>query len=101
MPAPVTSLRGAGTVSLGYGFGLAGASPAFASVPNLAGATQAAAGQQLQAVGLVLGPVTKVIDNMCNHLGQVISQNPAAGSTVSFGTAVSVTIGAPPAHPCP
>lgn len=101
VPAPVTSLRGAGTVSLGYGFGLAGASPAFATVPNLAGATQAAAGQQLQAVGLVLGPVTKVIDNMCNHLGEVISQNPAAGSTVSFGTPVSVTIGAPPAHPCP
>jgi len=45
--------------------------------------------------------VNKVVDDTCNNLGKVISQNPAAGSTVGFGSAVSITVGAPPAHPCP
>jgi alpha-tubulin suppressor-like RCC1 family protein len=99
--APVTSLRGVSQVSLGYGFGLAVGAPAFATVPSLAGATTAAAGQQLQAAGLVLGTVNTVVDNLCNNLGKVISQSPAAGTSVSFGSAVSITIGKAPAHACP
>jgi beta-lactam-binding protein with PASTA domain len=42
-----------------------------------------------------------VVDNSCNNLGTVLSQNPAAGSHVSLGSAVSITIGVPPEHPCP
>jgi beta-lactam-binding protein with PASTA domain len=49
----------------------------------------------------VLGTVNQVVDDRCNNLGTVISQSPLAGATVSFGSSVSVTVGKPPAHPCP
>ena len=45
--------------------------------------------------------VGSVVDNSCNNLGTVLSQNPAAGSHVSLGSAVSITIGVPPKNPCP
>ena len=70
-------------------------------VPDLTGDTQAQAGQVLQAAGLVLGAVTKVTDKYCDHLGTVISQNPPAGTAVNPGSAVSITIGQPPANGCP
>jgi alpha-tubulin suppressor-like RCC1 family protein len=101
VPAPVTSLRQVSQVALGGDYGLAVGESSFVTVPSLTGDNTAAASQQLQAAGLVLGTVTQAVDNMCNHLGTVMSQNPLAGSTVSFGSAVSITIGAPPPHPCP
>jgi hypothetical protein len=101
VPAPVTSLRQVSQVALGSLYGLAVGSSAFVTVPSLAGDSTAAAAQQLQAAGLVLGTVNKAVDNMCNNLGTVMNQNPIAGTTVSFGSAVSITIGTPPAHPCP
>lgn len=101
VPAPVTSLRQVSQVSLGSLYGLAVGSSAFVTVPSLAGDSTAGAAQQLQATGLVLGTVNKAVDNMCNNLGTVMNQNPIAGTTVSFGSAVSITIGTPPAHPCP
>jgi serine/threonine-protein kinase len=70
-------------------------------VPNLGGDSRSQASQSLQAVGLVLGTVGSVVDNSCNNLGTVLSQNPAAGSHVSLGSAVSITIGVPPKNPCP
>ena len=48
-----------------------------------------------------LGTVSKVTDKYCNHLGTVMSQNPAAGTAVSPGSAVSVTIGQAPPNGCP
>jgi beta-lactam-binding protein with PASTA domain len=49
----------------------------------------------------VLGTVSTVVDNFCNNLGTVLAQSPAAGTHVNLGSAVSITIGAPPKHPCP
>jgi alpha-tubulin suppressor-like RCC1 family protein len=104
-PAPVLALTRVSQVAFGgawHGaYGLAIGSPAYAAVPDLSGDTMAAAGQALQAAGLVLGTVNTVIDNLCTNIGTVISQNPAAGSTVSSGSAVSITIGKRPPRPCP
>jgi beta-lactam-binding protein with PASTA domain len=70
-------------------------------VPDLAGDTTTRAGQALQAVGLVLSTVRSVVDNSCDSIGTVMSQNPLAGTAVSPGSAVSITIGTRPPHPCP
>ena len=85
----------------GAGFGLAVGWPAVSTVPDLGGDTTAQAGQDLQAANLVLGTVSAAVDNLCNNIGTVMNQNPAAGSTVSGGAAVSITIGQKPSHPCP
>jgi hypothetical protein len=100
-PVQVTALAGVSQVSAGIRYVLAIGSPTFAFVPGLAGDTTAQAGQALQAAGLVLGTVSKVTDKYCNHLGTVMSQNPPAGSRVSLGSAVSVTIGQAPPNGCP
>ena len=99
-PVQVAGLASATQVSAGGYFSLAVAAR-LATVPNLTGQTTAAASQNLQANGLVLGRVDTVVDNYCNNIGTVINQTPAAGSAVSFGSAVSITIGTRPAHPCP
>jgi beta-lactam-binding protein with PASTA domain len=75
--------------------------PTFAVVPNLSDDNRTQASQALQAAGLVLGSVSTVVDDTCNHLGTVMRQNPAAGAHVSLGSAVSITIGGRPSHPCP
>jgi alpha-tubulin suppressor-like RCC1 family protein len=99
-PVPVSGLAGASQVSAGVQFSLAVARPALVTVPDLTGDTQAQAGQALQAAGLVLGTVNSAVDNYCNHIGTVMDQNPHAGTAVSFGSAVSITIGTKPPHPC-
>ena len=73
------------------------------TVPSLTGDSTARASQALQAAGLVLGTVTSAVDYSCNNLGTVMRQNPLAGSSVSPGSAVSITIGKtpPPPHQCP
>ena len=101
-PVQVTGLTGATQVAAGGEFSLAVHVPVPPSiVPALTGDTTAQAGQALQDAGLVLGTVTKVVDKFCDHLGTVMSQNPAAGTAVSPGSAVSVTIGRAPANGCP
>jgi beta-lactam-binding protein with PASTA domain len=72
-----------------------------ATVPSLIGKTTAAASTTLQAAGLVLGGITDVTDNTCNYIGRVMRQNPVAGSVVSAGSAVAVTVGVRPPTPCP
>ena len=99
-PVQVTGLTGATQVAAGSYSGYAVHVP-LPTVPDLTGDTTAQAGQALQAVGLVLGTVTKVTDKYCNNLGTVMSQNPAAGTAVSPGSAVSVTIGQAPPNGCP
>jgi beta-lactam-binding protein with PASTA domain len=70
-------------------------------VPDLSGDTTAGAGQELTAAGFVLGSVSTVIDDSCDNIGTVVSQHPAAGTTLRIGSAVSVTIGQRPKHDCP
>ena len=99
-PVQVTGLTGATQVAAGLASGFAVHAVTLITVPDLTGDTQTRAGQALQAAGLVLGTVTKVTDKYCNHLG-VMSQNPPAGTAVSPGSAVSVTIGQAPPTGCP
>ena len=100
-PVLVSGLAGARQVSAGVQYSLAVARPALVTVPDLTDDTLAQAGQALQAAGLVTGTVNSVVDNSCNHLGTVMSQNPRAGASAGFGSAVSITIGGPPPNGCP
>jgi beta-lactam-binding protein with PASTA domain len=52
-------------------------------------------------VGLRLGTQRDVVDNTCNDIGAVLSQIPSADTLVAPGTAVNVTVGQLPPHPCP
>jgi serine/threonine-protein kinase len=70
-------------------------------VPDLRGDSTAQASATLQAAGLMLGSVSSVVDNTCNNIGRVLSQNPAAGTTQHVGSAVSITLGTRPKTPCP
>jgi alpha-tubulin suppressor-like RCC1 family protein len=72
-------------------------------VPNVKGLTSAGARSALQAAGLSLGRVSYATDWLCNDIGRVLSQNPPAGATVYYGSAVAITIGQrpPPPHLCP
>ena len=72
-------------------------------VPPLKGDTEAVAVSALQTAGLALGSVSYAIDWTCNDIGRVLNQNPAAGTTLYYGSVVGITIGThPPApHLCP
>jgi len=101
-PVQVTGLANATQVAAGGEFSLAVHVPVpLPIVPDLTGDTTAQAGQALQAAGLVLSTVRSVVDHSCSNIGTVMSQNPVAGSRVSLGSAVSITIGTRPPHPCP
>jgi hypothetical protein len=91
-PGPVRTLAGVTQVAFSNGFALAIGSPA-PRVPSVIGQTQAEAAQTLQAAGFVLGRVATVVDLTCEFLGEVKTQNPAAGTFDPPGTAVSVAIG--------
>ena len=101
-PVQVTGLTGATQVAAGLRAGFAVHVPLpVPPVPDLTGDTKPQAGQVLQAAGLVLGTVTQEPEKDCAHNGMVISQTPAAGTSVFPGSAVSITIGGPPANGCP
>lgn len=91
-PAPVRTLAGVSQVALSFFSGLAIGSPA-PRIPSVIGLSQADAAQTLQAAGFVLGRVATVVDLTCEYLGEVKTQNPAAGTLDPPGTAVAVTIG--------
>jgi hypothetical protein len=65
-------------------------------VPNVVGMTQAAAQAALAAAGLTVGSVTNS-PSSTTPAGQVISQEPAAGSAVARGTADNLVISSGPA----
>jgi beta-lactam-binding protein with PASTA domain len=88
-------------VSLGNALDLIMGQSAFTTVPDLTGDGRTQAAQALQNAGLVLGSVGSVVDNSCNNINTVLSQNPASGATVRIGSAVSITIGTRPKHGCP
>lgn len=72
------------------------------AVPNVVGQTQAAATTAIGNAGLVLGTGTTQ-NSATIPTGSVISQNPAAGTSVAPGTAVAlvISIGAPAANTLP
>lgn len=109
-PTPVTALTGVSQIAFGgelqrpfeggaYSLVVASAPV----VPNLKGDTPAGAHLALQAAGLVVGTISYVTDYSCNNIGRVSDQDPPAGTTVHYGSGVSITIGErpPPPHVCP
>ncbi|MFA7486059.1 MAG: PASTA domain-containing protein, partial [Phycisphaerae bacterium] len=69
--------------------------PCMATVPNVVGMTEANAETALTAVGLVKGDVTTASSETVS-LGDVISQDPAADSSVPCGSAVALVISSGP-----
>jgi hypothetical protein len=64
-------------------------------VPNVVGATQAAATTAITGAGLIVGTVTN--DSSASvPSGSVISQNPAAGTLVASGSAVTLVVSTGP-----
>jgi len=94
-PMAVRALAGVTQVALSNDSALAIGSPPPppTRVPSVIGLSQADAAQVLQAAGFVLGRVAVVVDLTCQYLGEVKTQNPAAGTIDPLGTSVSVTIG--------
>ena len=75
--------------------------PSQVVAPNLQGDSPGAASAELSNVGRRLGTQTEVVDNVCNAIGQVLSQTPAAGTVVAPASAVDIRLGKRPSHPCP
>jgi hypothetical protein len=69
-------------------------------VPDVRGDTVFAATSALTAQGFTKGPVTYVDDPTCNDIGRVTSQTPPAGTHAEAGTAVQLSVGQQPPHPC-
>lgn len=76
------------------------AEPETVAVPNVVGAQQAAAEQQLSAAGFVVD-VREVPAGDEADVGVVLSTNPAGGSQAAPGSTVTVTVGASPESPGP
>ncbi len=93
LPLALTLLAGCGGSSSSTG----PAPPKQVSVPNVAGETQAAASTALTNAGLVLGTATTQSSSTV-PAGDVISENPAAGTQVNAGSAVNVVISTGPAQ---
>lgn len=70
------------------------------AVPNIVGLTQTAATTALTGAGLALGTVSQE-SSATVASGSVISQNPAFGSGVAAGSAVSVVVSTGPVAPPP
>ena len=94
-------LNGVTQVAMGWSFGLAVGRCTAATVPSVLGQTTAQANSTLSAAGLHLGTITDVVDNTCNHIGRIMSQTPAAGTTAQLGSSVAITVGTRPLKPCP
>lgn len=74
------------------------APPTTVPVPDIVGLTQAAATDSLTASDLVVGSVTTAFSATV-PVGQIISQDPAAGTIVVIGSAVSFVVSDGPAPP--
>jgi hypothetical protein len=70
-------------------------------VPSLRFLDIDGAGAKLRTVGLVLRNVDFKPDPLCNSIGTVKEQHPAANAQVPTGTPVDITIGTKPSNPCP
>ena len=80
--------------------GSGGTPPPTVLVPNVVGQTQAAATSAITSAGLTAGTVTQQSSTTVAS-GSVISESPAAGTSVASGAAVNLVVssGAPPPTP--
>ena len=69
-------------------------------MPNVVNLSQAAATTALTGAGLALGAVSQA-SSATVPSGSVISQNPAAGTSVAAGSAVSLVVSTGPVAPPP
>ncbi len=90
-PTAGTSVNAGSSVNLVVSSG-----PAKVSVPNVVGDTQAVASTALTSAGLVVGTVTTQASGTVAP-GNVISENPTAGTQVAGGSSVSLVISSGPA----
>ncbi|HSS37754.1 MAG TPA: Stk1 family PASTA domain-containing Ser/Thr kinase, partial [Polyangia bacterium] len=70
---------------------LVSSGPAQVRVPDVSGDSQSGAEAALTAVGLAVGTITQQV-SAGQAAGSVLSQSPAAGSPVSTGTKVNLTV---------
>jgi beta-lactam-binding protein with PASTA domain len=70
--------------------------PCSPTVPNVVGMTQTTAQSAITAAGLIVGTVSHAASEAV-PMGNVISQNPAAGASVASGSAVNLVISSGPA----
>ena len=90
-PAAGSMLRPGTTVTLSVSSG-----PEITDVPDLTGLTAQEAQEALDEAGLLLNSQVNEERSDSVEAGQVLSQNPAAGSQISKGTQVSITVSAGP-----
>ncbi|MBO3752375.1 PASTA domain-containing protein [Streptosporangiaceae bacterium NEAU-GS5] len=83
------------------GRGVIATPPPTVQVPDLIGTARTAATADIRAAGLTVGTQTGTPDdNLCEHVGEVVGQNPAAGTRVSPGTSVDFIYLVPPSGGC-
>jgi hypothetical protein len=104
-PAAGTSVTQGSAVNLVVSSGPApnpNPTPASVTVPNVVGYTQAAAATAFTRKGLVVGTVTTQASTTVVS-GKVISESPAAGTSVAKGSAVNLIVssGSAPPNPTP
>src|SRR5437667_638687 len=97
-PAAGTSVASGAAVNLVVSSGAP--PPTQVAVPNVVGQTQAAATSAITSAGLTAGTVTQQSSTTVAS-GSVISESPAAGTSVANGSAVNLVVssGAPPPTP--
>lgn len=71
--------------------------PVYTTVPNLIGDTLTQVGQALYTAGLVTGSKTYKVD--CGNIGLVTAQSPIAGTRLTAGSSVNITVGTKPSPP--
>ncbi|YCK38640.1 RCC1-like domain-containing protein [Actinomadura sp. ATCC 39365] len=99
-PTPVNGLTGVVTASAGL-VPLAVAAPGPVVVPDLTATLGVLANRPLLAVGLLPGTTTTTPDSrLCNHLGEIVSQNPQPGHTATAGSTVDIVVAVRPANGC-
>ena len=86
-----------GTTQADVQIGSGGTPPPTVPVPNVVGQTQAAATSAITSAGLTVGAVTQQSSSTVAS-GNVISESPAAGTSVTSASAVNLVVssGAPP-----
>jgi hypothetical protein len=89
-PAAGSSVGGGTAVALFVSSG-----PASVSVPKVVGDTQSAATTALKGAGLTVGTVTQAASATVAS-GEVISENPAPGASVTSGSAVALVVSTGP-----
>ncbi|TLZ33700.1 MAG: PASTA domain-containing protein, partial [Gammaproteobacteria bacterium] len=97
-PAAGTSVAKGSAVNLVVSSGAPAPTPV--AVPNVVGQTQAAAASAITSAGLTRGAVTQQSSSTVAS-GSVISQSPAAGTSVAKGSAVNLVVSSGAPAPTP